>query len=98
MIKPVTYGFEYALSREGEPLGWHRVMGHGGYFGDGCLYQFAPGKKPGAEILRRLKVKCARMVRDEGEALVLVDPDASPSERHKRLEGVQVDDIRPLFG
>jgi hypothetical protein len=93
-----VYGFEFALSRAGESLGWHRVQGHGGLFGDGCLYRFDNGGEPSGKLLRRLRGECARMVQSEGYALVLVDPDAAPSERHTKLKGVEVTDIRPLIG
>jgi len=92
-----VFGFEYGLARMGEgDLGWYRVMGHGGFFGDGCLYQFADGSEPSFETMCRLKARCARMVQDEGYALVLVDPDAEPSKRFRKLKGVKVTNIRIL--
>ena len=91
-----VHGFEYALTDEesGEDLGFHRVMGAGGYFGDGCLYQFTNGRRPTEKVLDTLTRRCDRMVREDGEALVLANPDVFPPERHRKLKGVRVTGIR----
>jgi len=99
----MIYGFEFQLARDGAPLGWFRVQGAGGLFGDGSLYQFDDGKPVGhIRLLRlqtRLKAKCDAMVRAEGAALVLVDPDAAPADRYRWIDGpLRVTGVRVLGG